>query len=132
MALPSPAIAHAAERVARRGHRGVPAALRRARRPGRCQRWTGGGSRYHVRIETITPDDAQDYVLAAVHRDDSVRCGHVGVAFDETRDLIARAFADAGYTVSLVRLGNSQSATHCDGTRNAGDGTAAVIDLVGR
>ena len=91
----------------------------------------GGGVRLHMRIEAITAADGQDYVLAAVHRDASVPCGHTGGAFDETRDLVAGAFAAAGYKVTRVRLGNTAAGRHCDGSTTGGDGAAAMIALDG-
>jgi len=87
------------------------------------------GSRYHLRIESITAADGQSYTLAAVHRDDSVACGHVGRAFDQVRDIVAHDFADAGYRVSMVWLGNTNDGLQCDGSRTAGGGAAAIIDL---
>jgi len=89
----------------------------------------GHGSRYHLRIEAIGAADGQSYTLAAVHRDDLVACGHVGRAFDEVRDIVVRAFADAGYSVSMVWLGNTEDGLQCDGSRTAGGGAAAIIDL---
>jgi hypothetical protein len=91
----------------------------------------GGGSRFHIRIESALPTDSPDFVLAAAHRDDSVPCGHVGRAFDETRDLIAQTFAAAGYRVTQLKLSNTQLGKHCDGSETAGDGLAVMIDLDG-
>jgi len=87
------------------------------------------GSRYHLRIQAVPLTDTQTYVLASVHRDETVACGHVGRAFDETRDLVAHAFAEAGYQTGYVDLGNTDSGPHCDGSRVAGDGRAVLIDL---
>lgn len=89
-------------------------------------------ARFHLRIEAVGAAANQDYVLAAVHRDDDAACGHVGTAFDETRQRVATGFANAGYSVSEVRLGNTNSGPQCDGSFTAGDGTAAVIDLTDR
>ncbi len=89
----------------------------------------GGGARYHVRIEDTPPGERPGAVLAALHRDDSVTCGHVGRAFDEVRDNTARAFAAAGYPVSYLDLGNTERIRHCDGSLTGGDGRVAVIDL---
>ena len=89
----------------------------------------GGGSRFHLRIAQTDTTEATGYVLAAVHRDVAVPCGHVGLDFDSTRDLVASAFAAAGYRVTSVSLGNTRLGTHCDGTQNAGDGSAVLIDL---
>jgi hypothetical protein len=86
-------------------------------------------ARFHLRIEDAAPEDGREFVLAAAHRDDSVGCGHVGRAFDDTRDLIARAFYEAGYPVFYVRLGNVAPAPHCDGSLTGGDGDAVIIDL---
>ncbi len=91
----------------------------------------GHGSRYHLRIESITAADGQSYTLAAVHRDDSVACGHVGRAFDQARDIVAHAFAGAGYRVTMVWLGNTNDGPQCDGSRTAGGGETAIIDLGG-
>ena len=87
------------------------------------------GSRYHIRIQSVPITDTQTYVLASVHRDDTASCGHVGRGFDETRDLVARAFAEAGYRVQKVDLNNGASGAHCDGSRVAGDGFGVLIDL---
>ena len=89
----------------------------------------GSGSRMHIRIQAMPGEAEPGFVLAAVHRDDTVPCGHVGRAFDEARDLVARAFAAAGYRVSRLHLENTQVGRHCDGTENAGDGHAVIIDL---
>jgi hypothetical protein len=89
----------------------------------------GGGSRVHLRVQDAAPGGDRAFVLAAVHRDDPVPCGHVGRAFDEMRDLVAGAFTAAGYSVTLVSLGNTGVARHCDGTVNGGDGRVAIIDL---
>ena len=87
------------------------------------------GTRYHMRIQAVPLTDTQTYVLASVHRDETVACGHVGRAFDETRDLVAGAFAEAGYPIDFVSLDNTSSGLHCDGSRVAGDGRAVLIDL---
>ena len=92
----------------------------------------GNGARYHIRIAEAGAADGQGYVLAAVHRDASVECGHVGVDFDPSRDFVGRAFQAAGYRVTSYDLDNTAALTHCDGTRNAGDGGALIIDLDGR
>jgi hypothetical protein len=89
----------------------------------------GGGSRAHLRVQDAAPGGERSFVLAAVHRDDPVSCGHVGRAFDEMRDLVAGAFSAAGYPVTLVSVGNTGTARHCDGTVNGGDGRVAIIDL---
>jgi hypothetical protein len=86
-------------------------------------------SRYHMRIQAVPLSDTQTYVLASVHRDETVVCGHVGRGFDETRDLVAHAFAEAGYPIAYVSLENTNSGLHCDGSRVAGDGRAVLIDL---
>lgn len=85
--------------------------------------------RYHIRLQAVAVTDTQTYVLASVHRDDTAACGHVGRAFDEMRDLVARAFADAGHQVERVDLANTTPGLHCDGSRVGGDGLAALIDL---
>jgi hypothetical protein len=89
----------------------------------------GPGSRFHMRIQAVPLTDTQTYVLASVHRDETVACGHVGRGFDETRDLVARTFAEAGYRVAYVDIGNTNSGLHCDGSRVPGDGRAVLIDL---
>ena len=89
----------------------------------------GQGSRYHMRIEAVSTLDGQSYVLAAVHRDDTVACGHVGRAFDRAREVVAQAYVAAGYTVSTVWLGNTTPGPQCDGSRTAGDGSAVIINL---
>jgi hypothetical protein len=86
-------------------------------------------SRWHMRIEQVTHDGTNAYVLAAVHRDDDAPCGHVGTAFDKARRVVGSAFANAGYDVTKLQLGNTQSGLQCDGSYTAGDGTALVIDL---
>lgn len=86
-------------------------------------------SRYHIRIQAVPVSDTQTYVLASVHRDDTVACGHVGRAFDETRDLVARAFIDAGFPARMIDLDNFASGSHCDGSRVPGDGRAVLVDL---
>lgn len=86
-------------------------------------------SRIHMRIETLPPDSTQSYVLAGVHRDAGTACGHVGGAFDEERDLVARAFASDGYAVTAQWRGNTQPGPQCDGSFTAGDGTIVFIDL---
>lgn len=88
-----------------------------------------GGSRYHIRIQAVPVTDTQTYVLASVHRDDNAACGHVGRAFDDTRDLVARAFAEAGFAIRAIDLDNVASGAHCDGSRVAGDGRAVLVDL---
>ncbi len=100
----------------------------------RTTRWQLGadlpnGSRYHIRIQDVQAEDGQSYVLAAVHRDDTVACGHVGRGFDETRDLLGARFAEAGYPVHRVRLGNAHPGRHCDGSLTGGDGSALLVDL---
>jgi hypothetical protein len=87
----------------------------------------GWGARYHMRIEDKGVE--ANYVLAGVHRDDTTGCGHIGHYFDEARDLVARAFVAAGYTVTYVRLHNTTPGIQCDGSKTAGDGVAAVVDL---
>jgi hypothetical protein len=86
-------------------------------------------SRWHMRIEQATRQGPGSYVLAAVHRDDDSACGHIGTAFDRGRRVVAAAFANAGYDVTTLRLGNSQPGIQCDGSYTSGDGTAVVIDL---
>lgn len=89
----------------------------------------GAQSRYHLRIQSVPITDTQMFVLASVHRDDTAPCGHVGRAFDETRDLVARLFREAGYPIRLIDLGNTATGQHCDGSRVPGDGAAILIDL---
>jgi hypothetical protein len=89
----------------------------------------GNGARQHLRLERIGTADGQPYVLAGVHRDDTLACGHVGHFFDQERDVVAGAFAAAGYHVTLRRLENTQPGPQCDGSFSAGDGTVAIIDL---
>jgi hypothetical protein len=91
----------------------------------------GPQSRYHLRIQSVPITDTQTFVLASVHRDDTAPCGHVGRAFDEMRDLVARHFGEAGYPTRIVDLGNTAAGPHCDGSRVGGDGTAVLIDLSG-
>lgn len=100
----------------------------------RPMRWQFGqqlsrSARLHVRIEDLRATDSQDYVLAAVHRDDTAPCGHVGGAFDRERERVAKAFGAAGYAVTPVWLGNTAPGPQCDGSFTAGDGNAVVIDL---
>jgi hypothetical protein len=87
------------------------------------------GARFHLRIESVTPADGRDYVLAAVHHDLLADCGHLGTAFDAMRDYVAHAFTEAGYRVETTTLGNTQPGRQCNGTFTAGDGRVAVIDL---
>jgi hypothetical protein len=87
------------------------------------------GARIHIRIEAIAAEDHQGYVLAAVHRDDPLPCGHVGRGVDEMRDFVARAFAAAGNAVENLPVGSSEPGPHCDGSRPVSDGIATVIDL---
>jgi hypothetical protein len=89
----------------------------------------GRGNRWHIRIESVSADDGQDYVLAAVHYDKATACGHVGGQFNSARRRVVRALADAGYTVHAISLDNTEPGPQCDGTSTAGDGTVAVIDL---
>ncbi len=89
----------------------------------------GGGARIHLRIAAVTADDRQIHVLAAVHRDEPAGCGHVGRAFDESRDQVAAAFRTAGYSVTQLDLGNAASGRHCDASQTPGDGKAIVIRL---
>jgi hypothetical protein len=89
----------------------------------------GNGGRLHIRVAATPAGDEQAYVLAAVHRDDVKDCGHVGRATDEMRDYVAYAFAQAGYTVRRVALGNITPGDHCDGSRPVSDGYAAVIEM---
>ncbi len=91
-----------------------------------------GGSRFHLRLEAVTDERGQVYVLAGVHRDDMTACGHVGRAFDAARDLVAGQFARAGYAVARTALGNTAPGRQCDGSFTAGDGSAAIIDLSSR
>lgn len=90
------------------------------------------GSRFHLRLEDVLATSGQGYVLAAVHRDDSVSCGHIGTAFNDMRDVVVRAFVAAGYPVTLVRQGNTGTGAQCDGSLTGGDGQIAVIDLTRR
>jgi hypothetical protein len=92
----------------------------------------GRGSRIHLRVEALPADSNQSYVLAAVHRDEGVACGHIGGAFDRERQLVARAFAAAGYAVTAEARGNTQAAPQCDGSFTSGDGTIVFIDLATR
>lgn len=91
----------------------------------------GAGARQHLRLERIGAAAGQPYVLAGVHRDDTVACGHVGRFFDQERDVVAGAFTAAGYRVTYRRLDNTQPGRQCDGSLTAGDGTVAIIDLGG-
>lgn len=91
----------------------------------------GGGTRLHLRIAAVDAADNQTRVLAAVHRDESAACGHVGRGFDETREQLAEAFRAAGYLVTLLSLGNDASGRHCDGSRTSGDGRAVVVRIGG-
>lgn len=85
--------------------------------------------RWHLRIQAVPLSDTQTYVLASVHRDDTAPCGHVGRGFDETRDIVGRAFAEAGFPTRIVYLDNTAAGQHCDGSRVGGDGAAVLIDL---
>lgn len=87
------------------------------------------GARLHLRIEATASSGRRSYVLASVHRDDAVACGHVGRGFDQARRLVASAFAQAGYQVTLVQLGNTAPGPQCDGSASAGDGVVAVVHL---
>jgi hypothetical protein len=89
----------------------------------------GPQSRYHLRIQSVPITDTQTFVLASVHRDDTAPCGHVGRAFDEMRDLVARHFSEAGFPTRIVDLDNTAAGLHCDGSRVGGDGKAVLIDL---
>jgi hypothetical protein len=94
-------------------------------------RGLGPGSRQHIRL-TGAREPAESwgpYALAAVHRDLTVPCGHIGVAFDEERNALAAAMGEAGYRVTWLRLGNDGPIEHCGGAVNRGDGWAVVIDL---
>ena len=87
------------------------------------------GSRLHMRIEALPPGAKQTYVLAAVHHDLGAACGHVGGRFDQERDLVAKAFAAAGYPVTDRIRGNTRQARQCDGSYTGGDGRIAYINL---
>jgi hypothetical protein len=89
----------------------------------------GGGARYHLRIEDLTPTDAQPYVLAAVHHDVAAACGHVGTDFDQQRIRVAQAFRADGYPVQVLDVGNTDAGPQCDGSFTHGDGKVALIDL---
>lgn len=89
-----------------------------------------GMLRKHIRIAGAASSERWgSYVLAGVHRDLAVSCGHVGFAFNEERDDLAAAMREAGYSVSWIQLGNDAPVQHCDGAVSHGDGWAAVIDL---
>jgi hypothetical protein len=92
----------------------------------------GQGSRLHMRLEQAGTAGGHPYVLAGVHRDDLVACGHVGHFFDQERDAVATAFSSLGYKVTIRRLDNTRPGLQCDGSLTAGDGTAAIIDLSSR
>jgi hypothetical protein len=92
----------------------------------------GNGARQHIRLEQSGTADGQSYVLAGVHRDDTVACGHVGHFFDQERDVVAGAFAAAGYSVTFHQYENTQPGRQCDGSLTAGNGTVAIIDLSGK
>lgn len=102
-------------------------------------RWTevqiganrGNGYRSHLRLTTAVEPSVQwgPYVLGGIHDDVPVDCGHAGRSFDERRDELARAMAEAGYTVTRIWLGNDGEVEHCDGSISQGDGWAVVIDL---
>ena len=97
-------------------------------------RWQMGmdlsrSARWHLRIENKSATGSASYLLAAVHRDDTTSCGHVGTAFNAARSTVADAFASAGYPVTMIDLGNDQPGRQCDGSYTSGDGLAAVIDL---
>jgi hypothetical protein len=89
----------------------------------------GGGSRLHMRIQSVQDESEPGFVLAAVHQDDTVPCGHIGAKFDKIRDMVAQQFADAGHRVTELKIGNTRTGRHCDGTENGGDGIAVIIDL---
>jgi hypothetical protein len=89
----------------------------------------GSGDRLHIRIEGDTNLGGNGYELAGVHHDTKRACGHVGGDFDASRDLVARAYAADGYTVTYLALDNTQASQQCDGSDSAGDGQVAVIDL---
>lgn len=86
-------------------------------------------TRYHMRIQAVPITDTQTFVLASVHRDDTAPCGHVGRAFDDMRDLVARQFDEAGFPTRIVDLNATAAGSHCDGSRVGGDGKAVLIDL---
>lgn len=88
----------------------------------------GHGDRYHMRIEA-RHDESAGEVYAGVHHDVRAACGHLGREFDAMRDDVAASFADAGYAVSRIDLGNTAPSRQCDGSFSSGDGVAAVIDL---
>lgn len=90
----------------------------------------GHGSRFHLRVDRTAFDDAGHLaVLAGVHLDLMTGCGHVGQQFDAARDLVARGFAAAGYSVTRVQLSNAEPGRQCDGSFTSGDGSAIVVDL---
>lgn len=88
----------------------------------------GWGARLHMRVEGGDVDGTT-YVLAGVHRDDTVGCGHVGHYFDDARATVAAAFERQGYSVTFLTLANTTPGPQCNGAMTAGDGVAAVIDL---
>jgi hypothetical protein len=92
----------------------------------------GGGVRLHLRVEAVKSADRQQYVLAAVHRDDPAVCGHIGSAFDDARSIVVHAFAEAGYHVRLAWQDNRRPGRQCDGSYTAGDGHVAIVDLTSR
>jgi hypothetical protein len=87
------------------------------------------GSRYHMRLGAVEEIDGQSYVLAAVHRDDMTACGHVGHNFNQVRDLVASAFAQAGYPNTRIDLKNTTPGLQCDGSYSSGDGYAVIVNL---
>lgn len=89
----------------------------------------GWGNRLHLRIESVTRADGQSYVLAAVHHDDMTGCGHIGGRFDDARFAVVHAFVAQGYVVTRLPMKNTEPGAQCNGSRTAGDGTIAVIDL---
>jgi hypothetical protein len=86
-------------------------------------------TRYHMRIQAVPITDTQTFVLASVHRDDTAPCGHVGRAFDEMREIVARQFHEAGFPTRIVDLNATAAGLHCDGSRVGGDGKAVLVDL---
>ena len=105
------------------------------------QRASGEGARFHARLRGQHPDAVLGWTATGdAHHEDvvvfPVPCGHAvdssgpgGSGFDQGRDELAVAFANAGHATERAWWGNTQSFKQCDGDYAASDGWTVFIEV---